>query len=257
MPADLNLSTATLYSFVGVLARVAGIVTFVPIPGLQAGPSAVRTIFALSMTMALAPAWPAVNPDTIRFSTLIGGVLTEALLGITLGLIVSFLVESFVFGAQILSLQAGYSYATTIDPTGGADSSVLVVIVQWAAGLLFFSFGWDHHLLRALAHSFQTTSFGTWPHGEATAKLVAQLGSTIFSTGLRFAMPLIGLLLIADLALALLSRMNAQIQLASLSFSLKMLVALAVLGWLTLVMPRLFQQTATHLLPGMLRYLGW
>jgi hypothetical protein len=51
--------------------------------------------------------------------------------------------------------------------------------------------------------------------------------------------------------------MNAQIQLASLSFSLKMLVALAVLGWLTLIMPRLFQQTAAHTLPAMLRHLRW
>ena len=68
-------------------------------------------------------------------------MLAEAGIGIAVGLAVAFLTEGFQMGAQIISLQAGYSFATTIDPTSGADSGVLLTIAQLTAGLLFFATG--------------------------------------------------------------------------------------------------------------------
>ena len=59
-------------------------------------------------------------------------------------------------GAQIISLQAGYSFATTIDPTSGADSGVLLTIAQIAAGLLFFATGLDRQILLIFAQSLTT-----------------------------------------------------------------------------------------------------
>ncbi len=66
----------------------------------------------------------------VNIAMLIGWMLAEAGLGIAVGLAVAFLTEGFQMGAQIISLQAGYSFATTIDPTSGADSSVLLTIAQ-------------------------------------------------------------------------------------------------------------------------------
>ena len=68
-------------------------------------------------------------------------------MGLAVGLAVAFLTEGFQMGAQIISLQAGYSFATTIDPNSGADSTVLITISQLAAGLLFFATGMDRLML--------------------------------------------------------------------------------------------------------------
>jgi flagellar biosynthetic protein FliR len=51
----------------------------------------------------------------------------------------------------------------------------------------------------------------------------------VFSTGLRLALPIIALLMMSDLTLAMFGRINSQLQLLSLSFPLKMLLALAVM----------------------------
>ena len=53
-----------------------------------------------------------------------------------------FAIEAFMVGAQMIGLQAGYSFASTVDPSTQADSTVLVVFAQTAAGLPCFS-PWD------------------------------------------------------------------------------------------------------------------
>jgi flagellar biosynthetic protein FliR len=74
--------------------------------------------------------------------------------------------------------------------------------------------------------------------------LVVQAGSAIFSTGLRLVLPLLALLLIVDMSLALLARLNSQLQLITLAFPIKMLVSLGLLAWLLLVFPKIFTQAS-------------
>ncbi|HEX9012058.1 MAG TPA: flagellar biosynthetic protein FliR, partial [Anaerolineaceae bacterium] len=61
MPAKLTLSFSTLYGFLLVLARVSGVFTFVPLPGMKNTPEPARILFSLSATLALFPFWPAVD----------------------------------------------------------------------------------------------------------------------------------------------------------------------------------------------------
>jgi flagellar biosynthetic protein FliR len=60
------------------------------------------------------------------------------------------------------------------------------------------------------------------------------------------ALPVVALLLMVDVSLALLGRLNAQLQLLSLAFPLKMLIALAVLSWVAALFPRILLEAAGH-----------
>ena len=86
-------------------------------------------------------------------------------------------------GAQIISLQAGYSFATTIDPPSGADSSVLLSIAQLTSGLLFFATGLDRQVLMIFAQSLSLHPPGhlavSRHHGRPRW---SQLGGTIFAS---------------------------------------------------------------------------
>jgi flagellar biosynthesis protein FliR len=44
-----------------------------------------------------------------------------------------------------------------------------------------------------------------------------------------------------DISLALLGRVNAQLQLLTIAFPVKMIVGLALLGWLAVLLPALFR----------------
>jgi flagellar biosynthesis protein FliR len=248
MATELRLDTGTLYAFLLVLARVSGAFIYIPLPGIKAGPEAVRAAFAVSMTLVLFPSWPKVDGSAVSLGMLIGWMLAEAGIGIAVGLAVSFLTEGFQVGAQMISLQAGYSFATTIDPTSGADSGVLLTIAQLAAGLLFFTTGLDRQVLFAFARSLSSLPPGHFSISPAMMSAVIRLGSTIFSTGLRLVLPVLGLLLMVEISVALLARLNSQLHLMMLTFPLKMLLALTLLAWLVSIFPRVFSHTSGQVL---------
>jgi len=244
MGTELKLETGTLYAFLLVLTRVSGCFIFVPLPGIKAGPDMVRAALAGSITLALMPRWPVIASTGVTFGTLVGWMLAEAGLGIAVGIAVAFLSEMFQMGAQMISLQAGYSFASTVDPTSGADSSVMLSIAQTVAGLLFFATGLDRQVLMAFAQSLTIHPPGQLVLTTSMVNLVVQAGSAIFSTGLRLVLPLLALLLIVDISLALLARLNSQLQLITLAFPIKMLVSLGLLAWLLLVFPKIFTQAS-------------
>jgi flagellar biosynthetic protein FliR len=115
-------------------------------------------------------------------------------------------------------------------------------------GVLFFTTGADRALIRVLAASFEKFPAGSWFTSPATLDAVVRLGSGMFTVGLRMALPVTALLLLIDLALALLGRIQQQIQLLSLSFPVKMLTALSMLAVLSPVIARLFEGSASRTL---------
>ena len=241
-----TFSAGTLFTFLLVLCRVGGALVFLPLPGFKSAPQPVRVVLALGFTMALAPAWPAIDGSTVTGGILAGWVAAEAAFGIAVGLAVGIVLEAFGLAAQILGLQAGYAYASTIDPTTEADSGVLLVFAQLMAGLLFFALGLDREVLRLFAQSLERVPLGVYSLGLPAAQILIRLASGIFSVGLRLALPVVALLLMVDVALALLGRLNQQLQLLALAFPAKMLTALVVLSWVALLFPRILMESSGH-----------
>jgi len=240
MAVDNMLSTATLLGFLLTLVRVSGVFVFVPVPGLKSVVDPARVLLILGVTIALFPVWP--HPSgKASAGVLASWIASESALGLGIGLAVAFAIEAFLVGAQVISLQAGYSFASTIDPTKQADSGVLIVLAQLAATLLFFAMGLDREVLRIFARSLETVPAGTFLLSRGAAQPLIAAGSTIFSTGLRLALPVIAVMIMTDISLALLGRVNSQLHLLALAFPVKMIVGLCILGWLATLLPALLR----------------
>jgi len=65
------------------------------------------------------------------------------------------------------------------------------------------------------------------------------LGGDMLALAVRLALPVIALLVLVDIALGLLGRLNAQLQLLTLAFPIKMTAALVLLGGIAALLPRL------------------
>jgi len=241
MRGDLALPLTTLWGFLLTLARVSGAFVFVPIPGLRGGLEMGRAVLALAVTVALFPQWPRLAEAVVSPGRMMGWMAAEAGLGIAVGLAVTFLLESFTLAAQLIGLQAGYAYASTIDPTTQADSSILLVLAQLSAGLLFFALGFDREVMRIFASSLVSHPPGTFDLSRPPFEAIARLGAGMFSTALRLAMPILALMVLVDIALALIGRINAHLQLLTLAFPAKMLVTLGLLAWMTVLFPPVFR----------------
>ncbi len=236
--------TETVLSFLLVLARVGGALVFVPLPGVRQGPAPARAALAGCLALALYPAWPAPPESAPDGARLALWLISELALGVTVGLGVAFLNEIFVVAAAIFGLPAGYSYAATIDPATEADSAVLLVLAQFLSGLLFLALGLHLEVIRIFARSLEAWPPGSFLADPSRTRALIALGAGMFSTGLRLALPVVGLLLLTDATLSLVGRIHSHLQLLMLAFPVKMLAALAVLAGVLGLYLRLYRSAA-------------
>lgn len=243
--------------FLLVLTRIGSVLVFVPIPGIKSIPQMTRVVFVLALTVALYPVWPVLPPSLPTGGQFAGWMAGEAVIGIGLGLIVAFVAEVFAVATQMIGLQAGFSYASTIDPGSEADSPVISVLAQIGANLLFFALGMERIVLKAFVRSLEL-----WPPGHAIAggegliAAVLRHSSAMIELGVRLALPIAGFLILLDLTLALLGRLQSQLQLLTLALPLKMLAALSLLALLLPVFVRIYGSAIQSATASIASFLG-
>ena len=260
MPTQLTVSVEVLYGFLLVLTRVAATFIFVPLPQLRNSSAAARVVLSLAITIALLAVWPSVpvslNGGPTELWLLLERMVVEAGYGVAIGLVVALLGETFTLTMQILGIQAGYGYATTVDPSSQADSGVLVVLAQLVSWLMFLAFGMERHVIRALARSLETHPAGAFAVSPEARSAVLSLGYSVLTTAFRLALPVIALLLLVDITFALFGKLHAQLQLLSLAFPAKMLVTLGMLALLSQVFPRIYEGIAAKSVSALMRLAG-
>src|SRR5579884_236896 len=230
-------------AFLLVFTRISAVFTFLPFPGFRTGPDAARLLLSAAVAIALAPVWPHVT-SLPAGGTFIFWMLQEICIGLTVGVLTSFLAEAAQIAAQMAGLQAGFSFASTIDPTTQADAGVLAVLTQLLGGLVFFGLGLHREVVLVFARSLELWPPGTVFLSPAAGQAVYRFGSSMFSVGLRLAMPVTALLLVVDVAFAVMGKLNAHLQMLSLAFPAKMLVGLAVFSITLTGLPLLFRSLA-------------
>jgi flagellar biosynthetic protein FliR len=248
MPAEVVIALPGLSSFLLALARVSGFVAFAPLPGIQSGPEPARAALAVLITISLIGTWPQPTGSSVSAGHLLMLAAGQFAFGLAAGLALSFVLEALQLAAQMIALQAGYSYASTIDPTTQADSGVLQILGQLFGGFLFFAMGFHRELIRALARSFEVAPLAVALPAESAVNLTLRLGTAAFQAGLRLALPVLALLVSLDIAFAILGKVHAQMQVLSFTFSLKMLAGAAALAGALALFPGVIQGLAAHAL---------
>lgn len=263
MPADIDLQRVfgaafgiSVAQFLCLLARVTAAMSFVPLPGLRQAPNTPRLMLSVAISVLVAPALssapaPAVRP--LLMSDILWSLPAEAALGVASGVVVGWILEVFTLGMQLLSLQAGFSYASMIDPATQADSGVLQVAGQLAAGLLFVSLGWEREVLGAFAASLHDSPLGSFQAGPELAAMVIKWTASMITLAFRLALPITALLLLLDMALALLGRTQPQMALINLALPVKMGATILLLAMQSSSWPSLAARATSGLFEPLAR----
>lgn len=243
MHSDLSVPAGLIYSFLLVLARVAGSMVYVPLPGVSSMPQPVRAILILAITMSLYSVWPVI-PSEPSLLTYLGWIAVEAAFGLCIGLLVGFLSDAMMVFGQICGLQAGFSFASTIDPSTQADSPVISALGQSVAALLFVTLGLHRYIIRIFAESLRTHPPAQLTLNVHWSEIIIHAAGSVLVIGLRLALPIVALMMIVDITLALLSRINPHLQLIHLSMPLKILASLGTIAGLLMLFPVIYSEYA-------------
>ncbi len=235
---DWNL----LGGFLLTLTRLGLALVFVPLPGVKSMPEVARVVLIVSLAAAIVPALPQGQDVPATAGSFAKAMAGEAVYGLAVGLVVAFLSEMLTFAMQIFALQAGYAYASSIDPNSQADSGVLLIFALLCGNLLFFTFGGHRLIIRAFARSLEVWPVGGGAVDPAWGEVITRMGASMFELSMRLSLPVAGLLLLAEIALGVVSRLQSQLQLLSVSFPVKMLGTLVTLAVLAPLWVAIYQR---------------
>jgi flagellar biosynthetic protein FliR len=227
MPAtgglELALGGGQVATLFLVLMRTTGLVVAAPILGHRAIPAPVKAGLAAVLAFALARG-AAAAPGALP--VLVAAPL-ELLIGLCLGLVLSLGFHAVELAGRLVSLQMGLSLGAVFSPTSQEGSTALDPFFSIFAGLLFLALNLHLAVVGALATSLRALPIGGgWPTD--LWLLAGRMYALVLELGARIAMPLALVLLLTELAVALLARAIPQINVFILGLPLKIMVGIAV-----------------------------
>lgn len=235
----INLSTSQIDGWIAQafwpFVRIGACLMVAPGFSVGAVPARVRLMLALTLTALVAPLvkLPVGVPVFSAASVLI--TFQQVVIGVALGLCLQLVFDAVDFAGQLIANTMGLSYAMTLDPVRGVQTPAVGQIYGIFVMLLFFALQGHLRLIEALADGFRTLPLGA-DLGPQGLWQVVQWGSQLFSGALLIALPAITALLIANLALGMISRAAPSLNLISVGFPVTLIFGLLVL---TIAVPTL------------------
>lgn len=132
----------------------------------------------------------------------------EVLIGLTLGLLLSVAFHTAAMAGALVDQQGGYSIGASYDPNFRDEAALFQQLFVWFATLTFFT----GRGLEAV-YGFFADTWALWPPGalrpdfmRVMRELAEQRLALSIAEGVQIAMPLIGMMLLVDISLGLMSR---------------------------------------------------
>ena len=208
--------------------RVSGLMLVAPVYSSKTVPASVRTVLVVLITWLLAPVvvgGAASTPPQINAAT----ALSETMIGFAIGLGAAVMIAAVEMAGELIAIQTGLSGAATLDPLTFQSIPVVGQFTGLFAVTLLLSVDGHIMMLDAVAASLRTLPVGQPVQMQAGLAAMLTSGTTLFLLGLRFAAPVIVAVLLANAALAVMSRAAPQLNVLSIAFPLQIALGLAAL----------------------------
>src|SRR5262245_8502345 len=139
------LTPETLIVFLLLSIRIGAIILSLPLLGSRNVPAQLKVLFILMLAVALFPLLQiqqVVIPQRLGHLVLV--VMSEMLIGLTIGLVAQLLFAGIQLGGELISQQMGLHIATIFDPLNAQQVS-LVTNFQYVLAMLMFLSGSAYH----------------------------------------------------------------------------------------------------------------
>jgi len=226
---DLEVPAVTLAALLLATARAAGFVLVAPPFNTRTIPGTVKGALALALSVALvdrvAPGLP--EPSA---GFLVVTAVSEVAIGAALGFVVQLFFTAVQFAGELIDVTGGFTLQPAYDPLAMTMNSVMGKLHSLLATTLLFTSGGHLMLVRGFAASYEGLPVtGGFP-SDSIGEVVLTAFSMMFLAALQIAGPMVAVLLLADVALALLSRAAPALNIFAIGFPVKIMLTLALLG---------------------------
>lgn len=230
---DIPIDAAWAVGLMLAIIRVGSFVVVSPIIGKTVGTPA-----RLAFTVAVGTALSYPIPATLEVPGLIGAAVVNAVIGGVLGFLSGLIINLFSVAGGVIDFVSGLSVATVFDPLSGTQGAVFQRLFHLTAVALFLVAGGLSVLVGALFASIRVLPLdGGLAPTAILPETVMTLVSTLFRAGVELVLPVMGVLLMLELALGLAARFSPQANILMLGLPMKILAAITVVGAAFILFP--------------------
>lgn len=229
-PAVITFTEAQVLAWVTPILwpflRVVALFGSLPVIAQRSVPVRVRIGLALLIAFCAQATMPV--PPSIALDSQAGfsAVAQQVLVGVSLGFAVRIVFTAVEFAGEIIGLQMGLNFAAFFNPMTGGEATAMSRFFGVAVAWLFIVSGGHLLLIAAVVQSFTAFPIGQEPFAFLRAVEPQRWGAEIFSLGLWIALPLVAMLLFANLVLGIISRVAQQMNIFSIGFPITLSVGL-------------------------------
>jgi flagellar biosynthetic protein FliR len=223
----INISDTEINALLGLFiwpfARITGVMTADPVYSSSAIPTIYKAGFAVFLTLLVAPILPPFPVVPLVSAQGAAILIQQWLIGMAMGFVMRIVMSSVELAGLMIATQMGLGFAMFYDPQNGAQVPAVSTMLSLFVTLLFLSFNGHLVLLATLVDSFKVLPIGQ-PIPLMTWRVLAEWGGHIFSWGLWLALPVIAALMVANLAIGVMTRAAPQFNILSFGFPLTLMI---------------------------------
>ncbi len=215
--------------FILIFIRISIIMMFIPIFGSPSIPWIVKVGFCLLLSVILTNS---INLQMVNTnnSVLITSIMSDFVIGISIGLIIRFIFDGIQMAGQYISYEMGLTVMNVIDPISNTQIPIISQLKQLIAILIFFAVNGHHYLIKAIAESFEYIPIGKPIFNQYLLKNIIQLSGKIFIIAIELSAPILIAMFATNLAMAIIARAMPQINIFVISFPLYIGIGLIIMG---------------------------
>ena len=206
--------------------RVVSLFSALPVLAQRTVPTRVRIGLAFFVAVCAQASLPPVAAIALDSSAAVLAVLQQVLIGVSLGFAVRIVFAAVEFAGELVGLQMGMNFATFFSPMSGGEETAVSRFYGTTIAWLFIVMGGHLLVVAAVAQSFVAFPVGGDPFAFLRAVEPQRWGAEIFTLGLWIALPLVAMLLFANLVLGVISRVAQQMNVFAIGFPVTLSVGL-------------------------------
>jgi flagellar biosynthetic protein FliR len=238
LPLAAESILAVVELFALVLTRMSGMFVVSPIFGRRNLPSYYKVGFAFFLALMLVGSGGIVVPkgagSPFEFAIM---AAKELAVGISIGFIPYLMFSVIYLAGQIIDMQIGFSMVSVLDPLSNLQMPITSNFYFIICVLAFITVNAHHSIIAAIYRSYELVPLGAYSLSDGVMGGILRLFSDIFAVGFRLAAPIVFTILIADVALGIISKAMPQMNVFLVGMPLKILAGLFVI---IVTMPAMF-----------------
>jgi len=225
----LEVPAVTLVALLLGTARAAGFVMLAPPFNSRSIPAPVKGALAMALSVLLSTTIAPSLPE-VTGGFLVVAAVTEVVIGAALGFVVQVLFTAVQMAGDLIDLTGGFSLQPAYDPLAMTNNSSVGRLHYLLATTLLFSSGGHLLIVKGFATSYEGMPVGGNVPTEQLGAVMITAFSMMFLAAVQIAGPMVAVLLLADVALALLSKAAPALNIFSFGFPFKIMLTLLMLG---------------------------